>query len=105
MWRVDNRCRCCMKPTVLPEDAARLVGLDSTVNLMKHISVEMRNRLATIQHKVDRFHPDRTKPKVNEVRYTLWCWECNDADAKRRMRECVEEQRRRSRHAAVPLVR
>jgi hypothetical protein len=85
-----------MKPTVLPEDAAREVGLEMLPNLQRFISVELRNRLATIQHKVDRLHPDRLKPKPNEVRYTMWCWECNDQDAKRRNRECVDEQRRRS---------
>lgn len=102
LWRKSNRCRKCGAVTFLPGLAAAIAGVPNDGKLMRNLPPDLRDRVATIQHKVDRFHPDRLRHRSGEIRYTLWCWKCNDGDAKARMAECVEKQKEKSRHGQKP---
>ncbi len=69
LWKENPHCRNCGDLTILPE---------------KYKATEKQpDNLATIQHFHHKYHPDRHKPNpTGEVRTDLWCYKCNNKDAK-----------------------
>ena len=81
LWKEDPHCRRCGIETILPQIAAVMYNTDPT-RIPKGLPEEVRNKLATIEHLVPRFHTDRTKPYPGE-RTTLYCWLCNNSMGKK----------------------
>lgn len=83
LWdKRKGRCNKCGIETKLPEQIAAEIGVEVGV-LSDYLNPGARNIMATIQHLRNRLHPERTvRPKSGETRYEMWCWKCNDEDAR-----------------------
>jgi len=98
LWSENPHCYICGRITILPSQLVKDYKISNPAKLMKFIPDEVKKRIATIDHEVNRFDP-RRQVQEGRPRTYLACKECNDNRGNKDYNRLpIEERQERASH-------
>ena len=104
LWAKNPHCAKCSVLTIRPEVAAKEHGL-YIAHMMGHLPTDVRDRIATLDHLINRFEEGREGPLGGRKKHQLLCQKCNIEKGTADFEALTPEQKHRVRmgwREAVP---